>query len=129
MKNNKYRQIIIANIAVLVIVLSTIVVIYTKNAYSINSSSFTRKEMQDIIVSTALSYYYNNAYNDYEGYWADDVHSEFSTMYNVTPEMLSSSKYMTTQCEAFTAVVYLHSFGYDFSFFPPVLKTMSPMPH
>lgn len=126
MKNNKYRQIIIANIAVLVIVLSTIVVIYTKNAYSINSSSFTRKEMQDIVVSTALSYYYNNAYNDYEGYWADDVHSEFSTMYNVTPEMLSSSKYMTTQCEAFTAVVYLHSFGYDFSSFRNVLIENNP---
>ena len=126
MKNNKYRKILIANVSILVIAFFVIITIFTKNAYSINSASFTRKEMQDIVVSTALSYYYNNAYNDYEGYWEDETHSEFSTMYNVTPEMLSSSKYMTTQCEAFTATVYLHSFGYDFSGFRKVLVENQP---
>ena len=82
MKNNKYRQMLIANISMLVIILFAIIAMFTKNAYSINSASFTRKEMQDIVVSTALSYYYNNAYNDYEGYWEDETHSEFSTRYN-----------------------------------------------
>lgn len=121
MKNNKYRKILIANVSMLVIAFFAIIAMFTKNAYSINSASFTRKEMQDIVVSTALSYYYNNEYNDYEGYWEDEPHSEYSTRYNVTPEMLSRSKYMTTQCEAFTATVYLHSFGYDFSSFRKVL--------
>lgn len=68
MKNNKYRKILIANVSMLVIAFFAIIAMFTKNAYSINSASFTRKEMQDIVVSTALSYYYNNEYNDYEGY-------------------------------------------------------------
>ena len=75
----------------------------------------SRKTLQNYIVSTAVSYYYNNKYTDYDGYWADESHSEYSTMYNYSPEMISRSRYIATQCDAFVTDCYIHTFGFDFS--------------
>ena len=81
---------------------------------AIKAETYTRAQLEDYVVSTTLSYYYNKSYTDYEGYWQEDSHSTFSTIYTITPEMLSRSKRMNTQCEAFAVTVYIHSLGYDF---------------
>ena len=89
-------------------------IVFLPKTVNADTEKYTREELQDLIVSTALSYYYKNTYTDYEGYWAEDSNSIYSTMYDISPEMLSRSKYMTTQCEAFSSSVYLFSLGYDF---------------
>ena len=80
----------------------------------VNAESTTRGELEDYVVSTALSYYYNNANTDYEGFWAEDSRSTYTVNYNYTPEMVSRSRVLTTQCMAFAVTTYMHSLGYDF---------------
>ena len=54
------------------IVLLTIIVFISKGTYSATTSySGTRKNLQDMVIATALSYYYNQNYSDYEQYPMD----------------------------------------------------------
>ena len=99
----------------LVLVVFALILIMPSPKSTVSSgTTYTRKELQDYLVSTAVSYYYNNNYTDYDGYWADESHSEYSTMYNLSPEMISRSRFMTTQCEAFATTCYMHAFNFDF---------------
>ncbi len=79
------------------------------------TTTYTRKELQDYVVSTAASYYYNNIYTDYEGHWAEISESNYSSVYDVSPEELSRSKRTTMQCINYVANSYIYSFGFDFS--------------
>ena len=63
MKAKKY--IISISIFVLVLTITILIIKVPKKSYSINRE-LTRSDMQDIVVSTALSYWYNRAYSDYE---------------------------------------------------------------
>ncbi len=100
---------------ILIIIILVIVNSFPKSTLSVDNKTYTVEELQNYIVSTGLSYYYNNKYTDYDGYWADESHSEYAVMYNLSPEMISRSKYMTTQCDAFVVSSYLYSLGFDFS--------------
>ena len=58
------------------IVLLTIIVFISKGTYSATTSySGTRKNLQDMVIATALSYYYNQNYSDYEQYPMDDYYN------------------------------------------------------
>lgn len=81
------------------------------------AKTYTRKELQDYVVSTALSYYWNKNYTDYEGYWRDEAYSVYTDDYKKSPEMISRSNRMLTQCDAFVTSVYKFSVGYTFSEF------------
>lgn len=115
-KNRNYLLITVTIITIVALLLFLVSSETNKLSLSAtNSPTYTRKELQDYIVSTALSYYYKNTYTDYEGTFRDNAYSEWPTTYNVSPEMLSRSKFMTSQCEAFTVTCYLYAFNYDFS--------------
>lgn len=86
-------------------------------------TTYTRKELQDYVVATAASYYFNNTYTDYEGYWAEDSSSNYSSVYDVSPEELSRSKYTTMQCINFATNSYIYSLGFDFSKYKSLLGT------
>ena len=45
------------------------------------TTTYTREELQDYVISTAASYYYNNIYTDYEGHWAEISESNYSSVY------------------------------------------------
>lgn len=106
---------IIVFLSVIAILLSLTNTKTNKISVASTNNTYTRKELQDLVVSTAVSYYYKNTYTDYEGHFRDNASSEFPTMYNVSSEMLSRSKYMTSQCEAFTVTCYMHSLGFNYS--------------
>ena len=108
------KEYIISIILVAIITIIIIIFPIPKSTLSVENT-YTIEELQDYVVSTAISYYYNNKYTDYEGYWSDETYSDYSTMYNISPEMLSRSRYMTSQCDAFVHTCYMYSLGYDFS--------------
>ena len=112
--------------------------------FAITNNTYTREELQQMIVSAALSYYYNNVYADYEQYPLDyDVKYPASTVecntkgkecksnsYNyplvastffrnisITPEEVSTSNRFSTDCTGFTYLVYNNVLGYDLSEF------------
>ncbi len=94
-----------------------------KGTYSIvYDDNYTREELQDMVVSTAMSYYYNQNYSDYEQYSMDDLQENphnNTTFYwrNVqnSPEMVSRSNRYNIDCSSFVLMVYLYSLGYDMS--------------
>ena len=57
-KINKYKYIVLLLGISLVLLGSIMKVSYAK-------TEFTRKELEDMVTSTALSYYYNGKYSDY----------------------------------------------------------------
>lgn len=83
----------------------------------------TREEFQNLITSTALSYYYNKSYSDYEQYGLDSSYSSSAPYYrsfgadnvNIFPEDVSRANYYPMACAAFTEMVYLNTLGYDMS--------------
>lgn len=86
--------------------------------------TYSREKLQDIVVSTALSYYYNNEYSDYEQYAMESVQKddEDKTLYyssfnwrKVTnaPESVSRVNQYNIDCSSFAFMTYLHSLGYD----------------
>ena len=80
----------------------------------VNAKTYSRKELQDLVLSTALSYLNNNEYSDYEQL-SLATGSKFAwTNFNVSPEGMSRSRYITTSCAAFTATCYNYSLGFYF---------------
>ena len=79
------------------------------------SKIFTRKELQDIMVSTAMSYYFNRTYTDYEQWGMDEASTYEWRKYSNSPEMVSRNNYFNSTCSTFTGIVDLYSIGYDLS--------------
>ena len=52
----------------LIIILMVILLIFGKNTYAVDSDikSYSREELEDFVVATGLSYFYNNTKSDYE---------------------------------------------------------------
>ena len=82
---------------------------------SFNSESFSRKDLQNMIVSTAMSYYFNRNYTDYEQYGMDIASTYEWRKYTNSPEMVSKSNFYNVTCSTFTGIVDLYSIGYDLS--------------
>ncbi len=90
-----------------------------KTAYSTSGSyvsrEMTRTELQNMIVSTAISYYFNRDYTDYEQRSIDAAGTFQWRDYNSPPEMVSRSNFFNTTCSTFTGISDLYSLGYDYS--------------
>lgn len=113
----KNKKLIVIIFALLISIILLIVYSNNRNKLSLSAptkTTYTREELEDLVVATAVSYYYKHEFTDYEGFYNEDAHSTWSTNYNLTPEMIGSSKKMTTQCEAFATSCYMHTFGFDF---------------
>lgn len=115
--NNKNYIVIGAMVLIFSIVF--LVVIGGKITYS---ASYSKEYLQKMVVSTALSYYYNQNNTDYEQYSMDDkqdspynIKTYHWRNFNISPEELSRSNLLTIDCSGFVSIVYLHSLGYDFS--------------
>ena len=80
----------------------------------VSAETYTRKEMQDFVLSTALSYYDNNKYSDYEQYSMNTAKNFSWTTAIVSPEGLGRSQYLNTSCAAFTTLCYDYSLGFNF---------------
>lgn len=116
-------------ISVILIIIVSLVLNIGKT-YSLDESTvYTRKELQDMVLSTALTYYYNAYYSDYgqnamDGL-GDEVTEDMNNYYKVTtllwrdltktPEMVGRSNYYHIDCSGFTFNTYLNSLGYDMS--------------
>lgn len=94
--------------------------IVLKNTYAVDttnaiSAGYSRSKMQDIVVSTALSYLYNNISSDYEQKTMG-TNSIFNwRTFNQTPEMTGRSNKFFIDCSSFASSVIMYSLGYDFS--------------
>lgn len=116
MKIRKLNIVIFLIVFILTLLIG--VLLFTnKGSYSISEQNFTREDLQDMVVSTALSYYYNQRYTDYEqkNMTNSNVPVFGWPTFNVSPESISRSNLMTVNCAVFVSNVYLYSLGYDFS--------------
>ena len=76
------------NILIVILILIICIIIFLfrgSYASSNNSYDFTRAKMQDMVVSTALGYYYNQKYSDYEQYSMDKANGVRYTYNNQNP--------------------------------------------
>lgn len=89
-----------------------------------NIKAVTKEELQDMVVSTALSYLHNNTYTDYDqlGMDADSAIKSSSTGAtfnwrnpNVSPEAISRTNNFSIDCSSFSTIVTKYSLGYDFT--------------
>ena len=81
----------------------------------VSAETYTRKEMQDFVLSTALSYYNNNTNADYEQYSMNKAKNFSWSNFNVSPEGISRSRVLNTSCAAFSTICYDYSLGFKFS--------------
>ena len=114
--NSKNRK----KILIALLVVFALIVSLSFRSSLADSKKFTRTEMQDMVVATALSYEYNKTASNYEQKSMDNdktsIGTTFSWRYpNNTPEMVNRANHYNIDCSSFTAMVYLHSLGYDFS--------------
>ena len=100
-----------------------------------NIKAVTKEELQDMVVSTALSYLHNQVYTDYDQY-SMDANTTMSLANNkkatgntfnwrknsVSPEEISRTNIFSIDCSSFASIVYKYSLGYDFSEFYEVHK-------
>lgn len=133
--NNMFKIKQVKIFAILLLVLGSIFVITSlmRNSYALSSKVYTREQMQDMVVSTALNYFYNTSYSDY-GQTSMDLLSDstnyyyYGTVYwrdlNKTPEMVNRGNYYRTDCSAFAFLAYLNTFGYDASKFSDINRYM-----
>ena len=96
----------------------------TQSSYAqTTTKTFTRQEIQDMIVSTATSYLRNNTYSDYDQHSMDASStyngSSITTFnwrdFNITPEMVSRTNNFHDDCSSFVTQVLINSIDYDFS--------------
>lgn len=106
-----------------------IIAFFAQNAVvnAAEKQSYNRQNLQDLVVSTALSYYYNNEYSDYEQYSMDSkitnengqniLYNSSFNWRNVTnsPESINRTNQYNIDCSSFTFMTYLHALGYDMS--------------
>lgn len=87
------------------------------------SKTYTREQLQDFVVATGLSYFYNKSYSDYDQKAMDGEKTgsvlttssmNWRQFYN-SPEMINRANYYHIDCSSFVATAYMHSLGYDFS--------------
>lgn len=112
-KINKYKYIVLLLGISLVLLGSIMKVSYAK-------TEFTRKELEDMVTSTALSYYYNGKYSDYSQKAMDNATGTYRNSiryrnFNLTPESISRGNQYFIDCSSFASSVYIHALGYDFS--------------
>ncbi len=105
------------------IVAVVITIVAAKNSFA-NETTYTRAQLQDMVVSTALQYLYKNTYSDYEEYSTDsginqgNYYQAGSFSYHdltTTPELVSKTNHYAVDCSSFTEMVYMHSLGYYMS--------------
>ena len=112
---------IITSFILIIILLVGMILISTKETYATEvtgsyvSGEMTRTELQNMIVSTALSYYFNREYTDYEQRSIDAAGTFQWRDYNNPPEAVSKSNFFNTTCSTFTGISDLYSIGYDYS--------------
>ena len=58
-------------VATIVLVTACYICLTAKETFSAATKNYTRDELQKMVVSAAVSYYYNNYYSDYEQYLLD----------------------------------------------------------
>ena len=133
--NNMFKMKQVKIFAVLLLVLGGAFVITSlmRDSYALSSKVYTREEMQDMVVSTALNYFYNTSYSDY-GQTSMDLLSDstnyyyYGTVYwrdlNMTPDMVNRGNYYRTDCSAFAFLAYMNTFGYDASEFSGINRYM-----
>lgn len=118
-KISRLGYIIIISCVVLLLVISKINLTPSRAA----GKTYTRKQLQDFVVSTGLSYFYNKSYSDYDQKPMDTTATgsvlttssmNWRQFYN-TPEMVNRANYYHIDCSSFAAITYMHSLGYDFS--------------
>lgn len=83
-----------------------------KSSYARDDNTYTRKQLQDMVVSTALSYYYKKGYSDYDAGQMDLSGFRWRNL-NIIPEDVSNSNYYMVDCSAFAYLVYNGSLGYN----------------
>ena len=91
---------------------------------NLDTKEYTRKEMQEMVVSTALSLYYNDYFSDY-GQRAMDNLSVPGNYFNygnflwrdlnISPESVGYSKYYHIDCSGYNFLIYKNTIGYDMS--------------
>lgn len=108
----------------IIILLCIISIILSKelNRVYASENKFSREQLQDIVVSTGLSYFYNNIYTEYDSTQMDNGKLyQYGTMnwrnFNITPEDNNRTNIFQVDCSTFVAAVYMYSIGYDFSEF------------
>ena len=91
---------------------------------NVNAEEYSRKDMQDMVTSTALSYYYNNLFSDYGQYLKDSSYGFKNTNIGGTytwrsfihsPESISRANKYFIDCSSFAGITYKYGLGYDFS--------------
>ena len=96
--------------------------IYEDN--SLANKTYTRKEMQEMLVSTALSLYYNNYFSDYgqramDSLGVDNNYYKYGNILwrdlNISPEEVGFSKYYHIDCSGYNFLIYKNTLGYDMS--------------
>ncbi len=97
----------------------------TQSSYAeTTTKTFTREEIQNMIVSTAVSYLRNNTYSDYDQHSMDasstyNGSTSITTFnwrdFNITPEMVSRTNNFHDDCSSFVTQVLINSIDYDFS--------------
>ena len=120
----KSKKQIILFLTLLIVVITMLLTFVVKQTYGVTDKTFTRDEMQDMVVSTALSYYYNNLYSDYSQYSKDTSFGFNNTLVGSsylwrstkhTPESVSRTNKYFIDCSSFAYIVYKNGLGYDFS--------------
>lgn len=103
---------------------------------TINIKAITREDLQDMVVSTAMSYLHNNTYSDYDQKSMDNTsavtlksdgttnnQSTFNWRNpNVSPEEVRRTNHFSIDCSSFSAIVMKYSLGYDFTEFYDLRK-------
>ena len=110
-KDMKQRTkiIIILSMLILTLILSFLHVTF---AYKQENKVYTREELQDIVVSTAINYYYKKSYSDYDSGAMSLAGFRWREL-NIAPEDISTTRYYMVDCSAFAYLVYNESLGYN----------------
>ncbi len=103
---------------VFLLILVLLVVKVTKSSYA--GGSYTKADLQNMVVSTALSYANNASYSDYDQTAMDPTEGSFKKTYyhrslNESPESISMVNKYFIDCSSFVFSVYNQSLGFDFS--------------
>ena len=103
-----------------IIVLSAIY----RNSYALENRVYTREEVEEMVVSTSLSYFYKNLYSDYSMYLKDQHYGYTKVTTSGTyawrsmdhsPEDVSRNHKYFIDCSGFAYMIYKYALGYDFS--------------
>ena len=68
---NKLKKFISNYRSLVILIVAVCIALVVKKTFSANENVYTREELQKMVVSAAVSYYYNNSYSDYEQYLLD----------------------------------------------------------